>query len=99
MVQPGAGARFFVKTLQRHGIVLEFFAHQFDGDHALEDVVERAVNLSMSAGSDLAAQFELPQLHRHHDRIAASLTWLGCQWRQITRNENLGFTSRVAASN
>src|SRR3954465_11278673 len=48
----------------------------------------------MDAGSDFAAQFELAQLHGHHDGMSATFAWLGCEWRQVAGDENL----RVAAA-
>src|SRR6476646_972067 len=53
----------------------------------------------MSAGGDLAAQFELPQLHRHHDWMAALFARLRSQGRQISRDKDLGLATRVAARN
>jgi len=62
-----------------------------------EDCVERLINLSVSAGSNLALQLELPKLHRHHDRIPAFFAWLRRQGRQVTGDEDLGLAGRVAA--
>src|SRR5439155_7071295 len=59
---------------------------------ALQDGIECTVNLAMPAGSDFAAQLELPHLHRHHDGKAAALARLNGQRREVSGNENFGLT-------
>src|SRR5262245_10248043 len=49
----------------------------------------------MSARGDLATQFELTNLHWHHDGVPAPLTRFFRQWRQVSGNEHLGVASRA----
>ena len=97
VIERGARARFPIETFQGNGIAFQLLAHEFHGDESGENRVERSINLSVAAGSYLALQLELPDLHRHHDRVAAFFAWLGCQRREVTWNEDFGLTGRVAA--
>src|SRR5439155_69761 len=66
VVQGSAGSRFPVETVQSDLIVFQLLAHQFYRHQALQYGVIRAIYLPLAAGSDFAAQLELPKLHRHH---------------------------------
>src|SRR5260370_5362914 len=93
MVEGGAGPCFAVKTIESRRIVLQFLSHQLNRNHPLKNGIERAVNFAMATRGDFASQFELAQLHRHHDWVAAAFAGFGSQGREVPRDKDLGFAS------
>src|SRR5712691_10163123 len=93
MIEGGAGPGFAVKTIESRRIVLQFLPHQLDRNHPLKNGIERAANFAMATRGDFASEFELAQLHRHHDRVAAAFAGFGSQGREVPRDEYFGFAS------
>ena len=95
VVEPGAGARLARETLQRLLVVNQILFHQLHRHHAFQHHVPCAVDRAHATGGDFAAQLKLPQNHRHHDCVAALLTRLRCQRRQIARDKRFGVATRT----
>ena len=95
MIEGSAGPRLADEAFQSDGIVLQFLPHQFHGHHPLQHGVVSAIDFSMPAGGNFAAQFELPHLHRHHQRMPTALAWLGRKRGKVSLDESFGITSRA----
>ena len=95
VVQLGAGASFKVETLEHLRIVEKFLLHQLHRNEPFQCGVPRAIDHAHAAGSDLAAQLELPELHRHHDGVTAFFARLGGEGRQVAGDERLRVAARA----
>ena len=92
VIEPGTGAGLPVETFQRIRIFQQLLLHQFHRHQAFQRRVPGAIDVAHAAGTNDAAQFELPQLHRHHDRVPTLVAGHRAKRRQVAGDENLRFT-------
>ena len=90
VVQGGARAGFAIKCRERPGVVRQFGLHHFHGHFALQRGIEGAIHRAHAAGCNEGSQFELPQLHRRHDLIAALRARGHGERFQVRGNKHLG---------
>jgi hypothetical protein len=89
VVQPGAGAGFAVKTFQRLRSCNNSFFINFTATMRSSVVSQARYTVPMPPDPMIAAQFELPQLHRHHDGMPAFAAGHRASGGKIAGDEHL----------
>jgi hypothetical protein len=89
VVHPGAGAGLAIEGIHLRRVFHLLLLHELHRHQSFEHGVKRAIHDAVAAGRDDAAQFELPEHHRHHDGMPAFAARHGAERGKIARNENL----------